>query len=369
MHRFLAPTLSRALRTTSRTTRSTSTTTAAATTLSSIRSSVLHNQQPNHSFHSCQALAMKAAKVTAWGSAPVYGDYPDLPDPSPSQVRVKVVAVAVPPVVRGRALGVHSTARGAPLPYDPTVDGVVQDEATGDLYYVSPMSSQLFAEYANVERHTLVRLAPGADPVAVATLVNPVGSSWMALRARALPGSVEGATVLVVGATSTSGRAAIAVARTLGAARIIGMSRNPETLEAVEGLDERVPLQEPFTLPESVGPVDIILDFVGGKTAVGVLCAAQPNPGKNLQYIHVGDLAGEETLPIPARLLNARPVLITGSGMGAWGKNEIKREIGGLLAAVSKMDRPEGVITAALSEIESVWDTEEAKKQRFVLLP
>ncbi|KAL2270582.1 hypothetical protein VTJ83DRAFT_2766 [Remersonia thermophila] len=374
MRRFLAPTLSGALRATLRTTTTTTTTNAttvatSTTPIVSTATGTIRNQQPTKLFHSCQALRMKAAKVTAWGSAPVYGDYPDLPDPSPSQVRVKVVAVAVPPVVRGRALGVHSTARGAPLPYDPTVDGVVQDEATGDLYYVSPMSAQLFAEHANVERHTLVRLAPGTDPVTVATLVNPVGSSWMALRARALPGTVEGATVLVVGATSTSGRAAVSVARTLGAARIVGLSRNPETLAAVDGLDDRVPLQEPFSLPESIGPVDIILDFVGGKTAVGVLCAAQPSPGKNLQYIHVGDLAGEETLPVPARLLNARPVLITGSGMGAWGKNEIKREIGGLLAAVSKMPRPEGVITAPLSDIGTVWDTEEAKKQRFVLLP
>ncbi|KAL2123582.1 hypothetical protein VTJ04DRAFT_4037 [Mycothermus thermophilus] len=312
---------------------------------------------------------MKAARVTEWGSAPKYGDYPDLPEPSPSQVRVKVVAVAVPNVVRGRALGVHSSARGAPLPFDPTVDGIVKDEATGKLYYVFPNAAQLFAEYANVERHFLVPLAPEADPVSVATLVNPVGSSWMALRARALPGSVEGATVLVIGATSTSGRLAIPVARTLGAARIIGMSRNLETLQAVDGLDERIVLQEPFSLPESVGPIDIILDFVGGKTAVGVLVSAQPNPGKNLQYIHVGDLAGEDTLPIPARLLNARPVLITGSGMGAWGKHEIKREIGDLLAAIAKFPRPEGIFTARLSEIESVWDTEEAKKQRFVLLP
>lgn len=309
---------------------------------------------------------MKVARVTSWGSAPELADAPSLPAPSPSQVQVKVVAVAVPPVVRGRALGKHSSARGAPLPYDPSVDGVVQDEATGDLFYVPPMAASLFGERANVERHQLVKLAPGADPVAVATLVNPVGSSWMALRCRALPGSCEGATVLVLGATSTSGQAAITVARSLGAARIIGMSRNEATLAAVGGLDERVVLQDPFALPATLGPVHIVLDFVGGQAAVGVLQAAEVEPGKDLQYIHVGDLAGEDSIGLPARLLNSKPIRITGSGMGAWGKMEVKREIGGLLGAVVKMPRPDDVFSAPLADVQAVWDTEEAKTKRLV---
>lgn len=312
---------------------------------------------------------MKVARITSWGSAPVYSDAPDLPAPSPSQIQVKVVAVAVPPVVRGRALGKHSSARGVALPYDPSVDGVVRDEATGDLYYATPMSASLFAERANVERHTLVKLAPDADPVAVATLVNPVGSSWMAFRARAIPAGCEGATVLILGATSTSGRAAVAVARSLGAARIIGMSRKEETLATVEGLDERIVLQDPFTLPVSLGPIHIVLDFVGGRAAVGILQAAEAEPGKDVQYIHVGDLAGEESIGLPSRLLNAKPVRITGSGMGAWSKMDVKKEIGGLLGAVVKMPRPDDVKVASLADVESVWDTEDTKSKRLVLVP
>ncbi|KAH6629884.1 hypothetical protein B0J18DRAFT_419636 [Chaetomium sp. MPI-SDFR-AT-0129] len=312
---------------------------------------------------------MKVAQVTSWGSAPVLSDAPDLPAPTGSQVQVKVVAVGVPRVVRGRALGVHSSSRGAPLPFDPTVDGIVQDEASGDLFYVSPNSAALFAERANVERHTLVRLAPGADAVSVATQVNPVASSWMALRVRTSdPDSVKGATVLVLGATSTSGRAAIAIARSLGAARIIGTSRSEDKLAAVQDLDERVVLQAPYTLPPTLGPVHIILDFVGGQAASGVLTSAQIEPGKELQYIHVGDLAGEETIAVPGRLLNARPVRITGSGMGAWGKQEIKKEINGLLGAITKLPRPEDLLIAKFSDIESVWDTEEAQTKRLVLV-
>lgn len=312
---------------------------------------------------------MKVARVTSWGSPPEVSSVPDLPPPSSAQLQIKVLAVAVPPLVRGRATGKHSSARGAALPYDPSVDGVGVDEATGDLYYVSPMAAPLFAERANVDRNQTIKLEPGVDPVAVATLVNPVSSSWMALRCRALPGSYEGATVLVLGATSTSGRAAVRVARSLGAARVVGVSRTEETLATVEGLDARVLLRDPFTLPTEVGPVHIILDFVGGRAAVEALLAAEAEPGKDLQYIHVGDLAGEETIALPARLLNAKPIRITGSGMGSWSKMDMKREIGGLLSTVAKMPRPQDVMTAPLSDVQSVWESEEAKAKRLVLIP
>lgn len=310
---------------------------------------------------------MNFARVKAWGSAPEYMTGPALPAPSSSQLQLKMLAVAVPHLVRGRASGKHPSAFHADLPFDPSVDGVGKDEATGNLYYIAPMSTPLLAERVNVERNQLVPIPQGSDPVAVATLVNPVGSSWMALRCRAIGGSCEGSSVLILGATSTSGRAAIDVARALGAAHIVGVSRNKDTLSAVPGLDDRVVLQEPFVLPSDFKPVDIVLDFVGGRSAIGVLQAANAQPGKDLQYIHVGDLAGEESISLPARLLNSKPIRITGSGMGSWSKMDMKKEIKGLLTAVAKMPRPTGVIEKPLAEVQAVWDTEEAKTKRLVL--
>lgn len=311
---------------------------------------------------------MNFARVKSWGEAPEYISGPALPAPSPGQLQLSMKAIAVPPLVRGRATGKHPSAFGAELPFDPSVDGVGQDEATGDLYYVAPMAAPLLAERVNIDRGRLVKLPPGTDPVAVATLVNPVGSSWMALRCRAL-GPVEGATVLVLGATSTSGRAAISVARSLGAAHIVGASRSAETLAAVEGLDDRVVLAEPFVLPDGLGPVHIILDFVGGRAATAALVAVTPEPGKDIQYIHVGDLAGEEVIGLPARLFNSKPIRLTGSGQGSWSKMDMKREIPELLPVVAKMPRPSGVVTASLAEIQTIWNSEEAKDKRLVITP
>lgn len=104
----------------------------------------------------------------------------------------------------------------------------------------------------------------------------------MTLRCRVI-GGCQGRTVLIIGATTASGRCAAIVACSLGATRIIGMSRNEETLAAVEGLDDRVVLQGPFALPPSVGPVHIILDYIGsGPAASGILQTAQSAYGENL---------------------------------------------------------------------------------------
>lgn len=311
---------------------------------------------------------MHVAQVTAWGSPPQYVSAPDLPEPSAGQLRVKVLAVGVPRVVQGRASGKHSSSARAALPFDPSVDGVVLDEAAGHAYYAGPMSAALFASHANVDRHQLVRLPPGSDPVAVAALVNPVSSSYMALRYRAV-GGVEGRTVLVLGATGGSGRVAVAVARRLGAARVVGMSRSQDNLDTVQGLDERVLLREPFELPPTLGPVHIVLDFVGGNAASGVLQVAEAAPGEDLQYIHVGDLSGQPEIALSAKLLNMKPIRITGSGMGAWNKMDLKNGMAGLVDLTAGMERPRDVFTAPLSEVQSVWDTEDAKKKRLVLIP
>ncbi|KAJ2895486.1 hypothetical protein MKZ38_006423 [Zalerion maritima] len=314
---------------------------------------------------------MPAAHVASWGSAPSYTTSgPDLPPPSPSQLQLKVLAIGVTHLVRGRAARLHPSAKDATLPFDPSVDGVAMDEETGDMYYVVPMAgARLLADKVNVERAHLLKLEEGTDPVAVAALVNPVSSSWMALRRRVI-GGCQGATVLVLGATSTSGRAAVSVARSLGAARLVGMSRSEEKLATVEELDARIVLgADPAPLPQEVGPVDIVLDFVGGRAAVGLLASATVGPGKELQYIHIGDLAGEPEISIPARLLNSKAIRITGSGMGAWSKMDMKKEIGGLLAAVSKMQRPLDAVTAPLAEVAEVWEDQEVKTKRLVLVP
>lgn len=190
----------------------------------------------------------------------------------------------------------------------------------------------------------------------------------MALTSRAI-GGYQGRNILVLGATGASGRIAVKVARLLGAARIVGIARSADKLTTVEGLDERLLLKEQLELPESVGPLHIILDYVGGRAAVEVMKQAQVEPGTNLEYVHIGDLAGEDDIVVPSSLLNKKSLRITGSGMGAWTKEEMKRETPRLVAATAKMARTADIFTAPLSDVQSVWDTEDAKKKRLVFIP
>ncbi|PYI11079.1 NAD(P)-binding protein [Aspergillus sclerotiicarbonarius CBS 121057] len=323
-------------------------------------------------FHTTPVRAMKGARVTSWGAPPEYMTVPDLPAPLPNQLQLKVLAVGVPRAVRGRAECKHPSAFGAPLPFDPSADGVGVDEATGDRYFINTLAAPLFAERANVDRSQLVKLNAAADPVTVAALANPTASSWMALRCRAT-GGCQGRTVVIVGATSASGRAGIAVARALGAARTVGVARDPDTLAKVEGLDDRVLLpahpDEPLVLPPSIGPVHIVLDWVGGPAAVQLLQSAQTEPGENLQYIQVGGLAGHDTLVIPSRLINIKPICIMASGVGSLSGEDLKREMPGLVNTITTMRRPFEVFAAPMADVQSVWNSEEAQSKRLVLIP
>jgi hypothetical protein len=120
---------------------------------------------------------MKGAHVTTWGNAPKYIDVPDLPPPSSTQLRLKVLAAGVPRAVQGRAARLHHSAFDQPLPFDPSIDGVGRDEETGDLYFIDSLAAPIFSEYANVERIQLFPLNRTADPVAVAALANNTQSS------------------------------------------------------------------------------------------------------------------------------------------------------------------------------------------------
>ncbi|KAL2803101.1 hypothetical protein BJX63DRAFT_440396 [Aspergillus granulosus] len=335
---------------------------------------------------------MHAALVPSWSiPAPVYTQIPDADSPLPGQLQLKILAVGIPRVVRLRAQGIHPTAKTANLPYDPSIDGVGIDEQTGLSYYILPLSAACLAERVNVDRVNLVPLQPGAsesesqslDPVAIAGLVNPVSSSWMALRTR-VNGEITGKTVLVLGATSKSGRAAVLVARFLGSKKVVGVARSEEGLRCVEGLDGWVAsgdmltgaTGDRFSLPDWVGPVHIVLDYVGGSVAAGILGSAEIEDGEELQYIQVGNLAlemgtGEKHMfeKLPGHLISRRPICIRGSGMGSFSRGDLIREIPGLILFLAGMKAPFEIASAPMSQVASVWRDEDTKGSRLVILP
>lgn len=300
---------------------------------------------------------MKVCRVHRWG-LPLKFEICATPSPptTTSQIQLHIEAVGIHRLVRGRAAGTHPSMRGATLPSDPSVDGVGFHEPSGELYYINALAAPLLAERANVECRDLVLLGPrgAVDPVAVAALVNPVSSSWMALRHR-VSARVAGQVVLILGVTSSSGRAAIQVARHLGAARVLGCSRTPVE---EDGLDQHIALlkDQPLDLSKGVGVVHIVLDYIGGHVASEALSTVTISTESDLDYIHIGDLGGEDDIRLPGQLLNKKPIRVVGSGMGSWNAQDLRREMKDMVAFTARLKRPDNIATCTLDDLESVWD-------------
>ncbi|CAD0053960.1 unnamed protein product [Aureobasidium pullulans] len=215
---------------------------------------------------------MHTAQVSEWGQPPKYVNVPDL-EPLPAGsglVRIKVQAAGLHSVVRARAAGTHFSSKS--LPHVPGTDGV------------------------GITVDAAVTLLPsGVDPQQAAALVNPGLSSWMAMKARTqnLPDNFS---VLIMGATSASGAIAIPLARSLGAAKVIGCARNVEAMSTLEHLFKSLKVSKP------------------------------------LQYVHIGSLAGPE-ISLPGSILRSTDLTIRGSGPGAFSYERLNAEVPRLLEA------------------------------------
>lgn len=279
---------------------------------------------------------MKALQVQNYAQGPELVELPQ-PTAGTNEVRVRVRAASVNNVTRAIASGHHYQKEGQ-LPFIPGLDGVGTVDGQ-DYYFTASRPGQgTMAEEVVVDRNHLYPLPAGSDPVAVAGAMNPALSSWMALRVR-LAGWVAGATVLVMGATGNAGRAALQIARHLGAERVIAAGRNQAKL-AVLPADAILPLTgdpaRDMAAAAQLGPVTIGLDYLWGSTAEVVmrgLVTNRPAPATPLYWVEIGAMAGA-TLTLPAALLRADAVEILGSGLGSIAPARFNEELGQLAQLV-----------------------------------
>jgi NADPH:quinone reductase-like Zn-dependent oxidoreductase len=302
---------------------------------------------------------MNSAIVTTWGESPKYTKV-TVPSPASDEVPVKVLCSGLHNVVRSIASGKHYAS--GTVPYTPGVDGVGRRLSDNKLVYFISFPGGGFQEILNVESRKMVELPEGVDPYQVAGYANPVLSSWMALTARTtnLP---EKFTVLVMGATSASGRVAVEVARTLGAGKVIGMSRSKETLAEV-GVDETIILDNDVSKTDcsAAADVDVILDYLYGPVTQHVLSTV--NFTRSVQYVHIGGLAGTEMM-LPGHVLRSKDITIRGAGPGSWSRDAMRPEIPKILNAFKTFKKQE-VKVVPLSEVEEHWGN---KKDRVVFAP
>ncbi|KAI8628390.1 hypothetical protein F5Y19DRAFT_476370 [Xylariaceae sp. FL1651] len=309
---------------------------------------------------------MHIAQVREWSEGPRYVSVDDPPAPADHQIQLRVLAAGLHQVVRSRASGKHYSARG--LPHNMGLDCVGRDVATGKLYFCLNFQRGFgsFAELITVDKNVVHALPDDTDPVSFAASVNPAMSSWMAITQRTanLP---KNYTVLILGATSASGRMAAHVAKVLGAGKVIGVGRNETTLAKVEGLDEFIVQKDPITDTDfSRVDCDVVLDYVYGDLAVHVLSTL--NVKKPLQYVMIGGVSQSEPT-FPSAIFRSRDITVRGSGPGAFDLANLHPELSKLVPIMTGWKLLDAH-SVPLKDIEAAWrDKSLADKGRLVFIP
>jgi NADPH:quinone reductase-like Zn-dependent oxidoreductase len=316
--------------------------------------------------------AVKAAVVSARGAAPRYADFDD-PVPGDGERPVHVTAAALHPVVRALAGGGHYASHGV-LPMIPGVDGTGRLPDGTRVYFGgirSPFGSM--AELAAAPAGFCVPLPDELDDATVAAIMNPGMAAWLALthRAELRPGQA----VLVLGATGTSGRIAVALAGQLGARRVLAAGRNATALETL-GATATIPLggdDDAGALAAAIGEdgVDVIVDYLWGPPTEAAIAAISrrglAHAGSRVRLVDVGQAAAA-TITLPADVLRSSALELLGTGVGTMPIVEVVKVIPTFLAYAATARLPIDVEEAPLAEVESVWRRAESGR-RVVFRP
>ncbi|MFZ0040845.1 MAG: zinc-binding alcohol dehydrogenase family protein [Solirubrobacteraceae bacterium] len=289
---------------------------------------------------------------------------------------IDVLAAGLHPRVRSGASGRHYTSTGA-LPLVPGVDGVGRLPDGQRVYFITLDSEHgSMADRTVVSRDRCVLLPDGADAATVAAAMNPAMSSWIGLRLRA--DLKPDQNVLVLGATGNAGQMAVQIAKRLGAARVIGVGRDPDRLAALgdHGADAVVSLAGEredvlSAVGEAANDVDVVIDYLWGEpseTVMAGLLNHRTASDRPLTWIEIGAIAGPE-LKLPSAALRSNDLRILGSGQGSISVARILSEMTGLIAELTSGSLSVTPLTRPLADVERAWNAPTEPGQRVVFVP
>jgi NADPH2:quinone reductase len=215
----------------------------------------------------------------------------------------------------------------------------------------------------------IVEVPPGIDAQQAAGLGGSTGiTAWMSLewtaRLRA------GESVLVLGATGPLGMAAVAIAKILGAGRVVAAGRNPAGLErcraagadaVVNVEDEQERLTQAFTQATDGGP-DVIFDPLSGTIAQCALAAARPGG----RLVQMGRASGGD-LAVPPALVQ-KALTIAGYANFASPLDVRLQSYGKILENIARGTIRATIQTHALADVAQVWESTKGSSYAKVLV-
>jgi NADPH:quinone reductase-like Zn-dependent oxidoreductase len=313
---------------------------------------------------------MHAAVVTAFDRAPAYREFPTPTPQTPEEMVVDVIAAGLHPRVRSQADGSHYTSTEE-LPLVPGIDGVGRGPDGTLRYFVLPDTTMgAMAEQTVIDQRRSIVLPDGTDPILVAAAMNPVMSSWLALRRRI--DFEPGQTVLILGATGSSGRMAVQVAKQLGAGHVIGAGRDAQRLASLPklGADTVVQIDNPSAVADVARDVDVVIDYLWGPITAEVMAGIathRSDRSKPLTWIEIGSVAGPSAEIFSAALRAVR-LQIVGSGQGSVPTRDILTELPAIAAEITRGSFELDARAVPLTDVEAAWNEADAD-QRIVITP
>jgi NADPH:quinone reductase-like Zn-dependent oxidoreductase len=306
---------------------------------------------------------MKAAIVPQAGRAPVYGDFKE-PIPVAGESRIAVTAAALSPVVKARASGTHYSSSGG-FPIGVGIDGVGRLDDGSRVHFFLPRAPYgSMAEKVVVPSSQCAIVPDGLDDIMAAAIAIPCMSSWVALKERA--SFRPGETVLVNGATGTSGRLAVRVAKYLGARKVIATGRQAATLQSIKALgadetillvENRDALKKAFK-EQFAGGVDVVLDYLWGQSAECLLIAgSRAGTDVPIRFIQIGTASGAN-ITLSGAILRSTAIELKGSGLGSIPINRIVGGIEEVLHAAVAGRFEIATKPVPLSQVEQAWSSD-----------
>ncbi|QPA32578.1 quinone oxidoreductase family protein [Thermaerobacillus caldiproteolyticus] len=322
---------------------------------------------------------MKAAVLHKFGEVPRYEEFPD-PVPGPDEVLIQVKAVALENVDKMMAEGKHFASRQflSQLPAIVGFDGIgeLPDGKIVGFGGIKPPYGAM-AEKVIVPKANTVPVPEGIDAVTAAALPASALSSLFPLKwgAKLQPGE----TVLINGATGVSGKLAVQIAKLLGAGRVVGTGRNPESMKRVLelGADAVIDLKQSDEeladsfIKEAGEGYDVILDFLWGRPTEILIKTFVPHElvpvSRRVRLVQIGEKAGS-TISLSADALRTSGLEIFGGAAG-WTPEAINEATNQVWAWIKEGKLSMDIETVPLKDIESVWKRTDFQGQRIVIVP
>jgi NADPH:quinone reductase-like Zn-dependent oxidoreductase len=321
---------------------------------------------------------MHAAVLHGLGESPRYEQFSE-PVAGDGEAIVHVRAAALKPVDRQMAGGSHY-ASFREFPVVCGLDGVGSLDDGTRVFFAGPRRPfGAMAERTVMRRAMCWPVPEGVDDITAAAIVNPGMSAWLTL---AISAQINrGETVLILGATGTTGKLAVQIAKLLGAGRVVAAGRNQEALDSLHklGADATIRLQGPgegltesFAREASVTPYDVIVDYLWGWPTEALLAALarsdlKPASSSKTRLVQVGESAGP-TIMLPAATLRSSGLQIVGAGTGAIPPMDVLRDTyHQLMARAASGELRIDTDSAPLADVEKAWTRE--GRARLVVIP